>query len=739
MGGRPVTTQDLSAERQAQRAPESHARAVVLALTLRDRHAAQSAPRLREPTVTVVHALPGRLRFRLDEASVRFAPALAAYLHGQSGVVHSTGDCDSGSVLVRFDPAVTSAEAIVAIACTSARSSWPEVRKDDEQASPWRLVVANTAVLAAALTQALEPSFLLFAVAATALPSARRAARALAERRLTVDVLDLAAIVTSLATGRFATASFMTWLLGVGDLLLDHTGDRARAAIGSLMRLDVADAWRLEDGQPQRVSVGVLAIGDRIVVYPGERVAADGVVVQGEASVDEKALTGESVLRARVPGDRVLAATVVVDGRIVVDVDRVGTDTAAARIVSILQGAGSKPMVLQREVEAAAIPRPIVGATRRFAAAVLTGQVDRLTSILITDFGTGVRIAAPTAALSAMTLAARRSVLVKGAQYLERLARTDTVIFDKTGTLTLGSPAVIDVTPLGDLAAPEALALAAAAEVHQHHPVAVAVRRYAAHLGVLRACRVEDERYAVGTGLSATVDGRAVLLGRRTFLDRHGVDVARSAEARSRHRELGASSLFVAVDGDLVAAIAYADTPRPESLEVIEALRARGRRQVLLMSGDSRRTVEAMGKRLGVDRVLAELLPEDKAEQVKALKRRGHVVAMVGDGINDAPALALADVGISLRGGTDVALETADIVLLEGGLQRLPCTFAIADEAMRSVRHGLFAVLAPNAVAIVLGALGLLPPAVAAAINNGSTIVAALIGVAPLIGASKQR
>jgi Cu2+-exporting ATPase len=531
----------------------------------------------------------------------------------------------------------------------------------------------------------------------------------------------------------------MTWLLGVGDLLLDHTSDRARAAIESLVRLDVSDAWRLEDGHPQRVPAHAVLVGDHIVVYPGERVPADGLVVEGEASVDEKALTGESVLHARVAGDRVLAATVVVDGRIVVAVDRVGTDTAAARIVSILQGAASKPMMLQRNVEAVAnrLVAPTIGLA--LVAGAVTGQVDRTTSVLITDFGTGIRIAAPTAALSAMALAAREAVLVKGAQYLERLARADVVVFDKTGTLTIGEPAVLDVTPLGGMPAHEALALAAAAEAHQRHPVAVAIRRHAEALGVLPARSVvTDERYAIGTGLSATVNGRAVLIGRSEFLERNGVEVTRAERARARHGELGASSLLVAVDGRLEAAIAHADTPRPESAEVIDALRARGRRQVLLMSGDTRRTAEAMGARLGVDGVLAELLPEDKAEQVKALQRGGRVVAMVGDGINDAPALALADVGISLRGGTDVALETADVVLLEGGLQRLPRAFDIADDAMRSVRHGLYTVLGPNALAIVLGALGLMPPALAAAVNNGSTIVASVIGVAPLILASRR-
>jgi Cu2+-exporting ATPase len=720
--------------------PDRETAAVVAALARRDAKAA-SAPPLRrdEPTVTIAHQLPGRLRLRLDPMSAPLAPRLAAYLRGQAGVLQSAADVDSGAILVRFDTGATTAEALVDLARASGPDSWPEVRAERRPEGSWKLFIANTAVLAASIVESLDPPLLTAAVAATAIPSAKRAVAGLAERRLTVDVLDLAAVAASLATGQFGTASFMTWLLGVGDMVLGRTADRARAAIGSLMRLEVASAWRLEAERPLRVPAHKLAVGDRIVVYPGERVAADGIVLEGEAVVDEKALTGESLPRARRPGDRVLAATVVVDGQIVVAIDRLGTDTAAARIVSILQGAASKPMTLQHNVEVVADRLVAPTIALAVAAATLTGQVERMTSVLITDFGTGIRIAVPTAALSAMTLAAREGVLVKGGQYLERLSRADTVVFDKTGTLTRGEPEVLDLSPLGAMPPGEALGLAAAAEAHQRHPIAVAIRRHAERVGAARAnAVVEDERYAIGTGLTAVVDGRTVVVGRRQLLRGHGIDVSHADEARARHRLLGASSLFIAVDGELQAALGYADKPRAESVEVIKKLRAGRRREVLLMSGDMKRTAEAIGARLGVDRVLSELLPEDKAEHVQALQRGGRVVAMVGDGINDAPALALADVGISLRGGTEVALETADVVLLEGGLRYLPRAFAIADDAMRNVRHGLLTVLAPNAVAIVLGALGLMPPALAALVNNGSTIVGAMIGVAPLLVASRR-
>jgi Cu2+-exporting ATPase len=474
-------------------------------------------------------------------------------------------------------------------------------------------------------------------------------------------------------------------------------------------------------------------------VYPGGRIPADGIVLDGSLAVDEKALTGESMPRERLPGDRVLAASVVVQGQAVVEVERAGGDTVAARIVQILQGAGAKPMTLQRNAERHAdrLVLPTFGVAG--AAWALSGSIDRLASVLITDFGTdfgtGVRVAVPTAALSALTLAAHTGVLVKGATFLERLNEADVVIFDKTGTVTLGMPEVTAVFPTSSrYDVSEIVAFAAGAEANQLHPIADAIRRHAERIGApsLQA-ELGTETYRIGLGLAACVSGRRICVGNARMLREAGIDPAAGFDAQHGLAERGVSSVLVTIDGELAGVIGYADAPRPESSDVIRQLRGGGRRRVLLLSGDARAPVEAIARRVGIDEAIAEVLPERKAEVVRELKREGRRVAMVGDGINDAPALAVADVGISLRGGTDVALETADVVLLEGGLAQLPAVFQVADDAIARVKQVLGIVLVPNAIAIAAGALGLISPVAAAIVNNGSTVVAAAHAVAPLL------
>jgi Cu2+-exporting ATPase len=442
------------------------------------------------------------------------------------------------------------------------------------------------------------------------------------------------------------------------------------------------------------------------------------------------------VPRARRPGDRILAATVVVDGEVSARVTRTGTETTAARIVQILEEAGARPMTMQRHVEKSADRLVWPTILTAVAAATFSGEVQRLTSVLINDFGTGIRIAVPTNALTAITMASRAGVLIKGAAYLELLARADVVVFDKTGTLTVGDPNVVDVAPLGGLPERTLVALAAAAESRQAHPIAAALRRHAAAAGLDVVGSVPgDARYVIGRGIAARVGGRQVLIGSARWLRENGVTTAAADAAADRHRAAGISTLLVAVDGSLEGAIGYADEPRPESAAVISALKACGRRRAVLLSGDARAPVEAVARAVGVDEARFELLPEEKVAYVKEAQRTGRVVAMVGDGINDAPALTAADVGISLHGSTDVALEAADVVLMEGGLGRLSAAFDAGEQAMGRVRQGVGIVVVPNAVAIVLGALGIINPVVATVANNGSTLVAAVVGAAPLLRA----
>jgi Cu2+-exporting ATPase len=702
--------------------------------SLKDRLFTLARPSAAPPRVELVHGIDGRARFRArllaDDDLLRLASLLAA----APGVARADASPASHSILVTFDPGVTTAAALLLLANERAPESWP-ASPPLPRKTGWTHAAMNSAVLGASLTGLVPLPFLAAGVAVTAIPAARRALHAVRERRLSVDVLDLAAIGISLGTGQPTTAAFITWLLGVGDLILGKTQDGARDAISKLMKLDASHAFRLaEDGAVERVSADKLARGDRIIIDPGGSIAADGVIARGVALVDEKALTGESIPRDKKEGDRVLAATVVLEGQIVVEVERTGTDTTAAKIVQILEGAGAKPMTLQRETERTAdrLVLPTIGVAG--GAAMFAQHIDRMTSVLITDFGTGIRIVVPTAALTGMTLAARQGVLVKGAQYLERLAKTDAIVFDKTGTLTSGSPEVTSVTPMGGFDRDTALLFAAAAEERQAHPIAEAIRAEAKRRGLaVTSAELGSEVYTIGLGLAATVEGEAILVGGSRLMARHGVETRGASETARALADQGASSIYVAVSGHLAAVIGYRDEPRRESRDVIRALQAGGRREIVLMSGDARASVEAVARSVGVDRFHAEMLPEDKAARVRDLQKQGKTVAMVGDGINDAPALAVADVGISLHGGTDVALETADVVLLDAGLSKLPHAFALADDAMRRVRLGLGYVIVPNAVAIVLGAVGLLAPGGAALVNNGSTVAAGLAAVAPLL------
>lgn len=689
--------------------------------------------------VEIVHALEGRVRLRLTGRNDADVEHVAALLQSSPGVIRASASPASKSVLVQYDEAIVTRDALVRVAA-SHDANLAEIKPIEKTRKQWGLTAFNSIVLGAALVEAAPPLAIGAFVAVTAIPSARRAVLALRERRASVDLLDLAAVGISVATGQPGTAALITWLLGIGDLVLEHTHDRARTAISRLMKLDATEAWRLvEGGDVEKVDVKKLGVGDRIVIEAGGRVAADGVIIRGSASLDEKALTGESLPHDKHEGDHVLAATVVVDGQIVVEIERAGGDTTAAKIVQILEGAGSKPMTLQRETEKVADRLVLPTFALAGASAFLTSQISRATSVLITDFGTGIRIAVPTSALAAMTMAARRGVLVKGGQFLERMSKVDAIVFDKTGTLTGGCPEVFEVRAYNNFSSAEAMAFAASAEARQHHPIADALRRHAIKMQVeVVEAELGSETYTIGRGLTAMVEGRRVMIGSARWMDEKRISLSSARGTLAQHHEAAASSIVVAVDGELAAVVGYADAPRPESKGVISALKQGNRRSIYLLSGDSRGPVESVGRAVGVDRAIGELMPDEKARVVKELQAEGKIVAMIGDGINDAPALAVADVGISLEGGTDVALETADVVLLEGGLAKLPLAFDVADEAMAHVRRGLGIVIAPNALAIAAGALGLITPGIAAAVNNGSTVVAALAALTPLMKRDKK-
>ncbi|HXX65901.1 MAG TPA: heavy metal translocating P-type ATPase [Polyangiaceae bacterium] len=705
--------------------------------SLRDKIRAMRQARLKpEPFgVEPVHELRGRVRLHLTGIREPELATLTMLIAGLPGVKHSEHLTGSRTMLVLFDPEVVTEERVLDALRRSDPVEW---KREWHRPTPtrWLAAVGGTGVLFMCIVRAAPFPWLASGVTLSTLRPLARSIGALAEGKISIDLLDVAATFAALATGRPVTAAFVIWMVGVGDLLLDISANRARSALSTLMRQGEQRALRLlPNGELKAVPVRELNVADRFVVHTGSSIGADGTVVSGLAEVDEKALTGESRLRRKKRGDRVFASTVVAEGQIVVEVDRAGNDTEAAKVERILNTVGSKPLSLQREALelGSKLVLPTFGVA--WLAAALSGDLTRAVCVLITDFGTGIRISVPISAMSAMALAAREGVLVKGAQYLEQLAAIDVIVFDKTGTLTNGAPEVVEVVTVPGVREKAFIRACASAEDKYDHPVARALKAYARLRGI-RLVQPEpaSEEYAVGLGLSARVEGRRVRLGRPVWMKSQNLEIPLSLQKQlARFARQSRSSLCVAFDDRVVGIVAYSDATRPESAALVRRLRADGRRRIVLLSGDSPAVVKNVARALGIDEAAGGLLPEQKAEYIRRLREDGNVVAMVGDGINDAPALASADVGVSIGGSTDVALETADVVLLDDGLSQFEKALLIGDRAMSSVRQNLGVVIWPNAIAIALGAAGLLTPPVSAVINNGATILAVLVGVIPLL------
>jgi len=707
---------------------------------LRDRIHTLNHPGAEPFTITPVHSMRGRVRLRVTGIGERELATLTMLACGLPGVRHTKHVPGGRTMLVAYDPEKVSERFIVIGLLKSEPTEWA---REWHEPTPtrWLGALSGTSTLIACLAGAAPFPVLASCVALSTLPALGRSIAALRQGQVSIDMLDVAATFAALVTRRPITAAFVIWMVGAGDLLLDLSANNTRSALSMLMRRKEPNALRvLAAGGTEAVPVSALRAGDRFLVHTGHSVSADGFVVSGVAEVDAKELTGEARLLAKKAGDPVFASTIVVAGQLVVEVDRSGKNTEAAKIESILNTVGSKPLTLQRDALSIAgklvVPTFVVAAL----AAALSGDVTRAVCVLITDFGTGFRIAVPTTALTAMALAAREGILVKGAQYLERLAKTDVIIFDKTGTLTSGVPEVVDVITRGGMKPSRLIKWCASAEARHEHPVAKALKSYANEQGVrLGVPDPGTEQYAVGLGLSARVGGHHVRVGRATWLESQSLKISPAFKRHlARFERNSISSLCVALDEEVIGLVSYSDGTRRESAAVVQRLQSTGGRRVVLLSGDNSEVVGNLARAVGIDEAVGGLLPHEKADYVRKLQRSGHVVTMVGDGINDAPALAAADVGISITGSTDVAVETADVVLLSGGLARLEKAFQVSDRAMSSVRQNLGIVVVPNAIAIALGAFGFIGPPLAAIINNGATMLAVLVGMAPLLPATRR-
>ncbi|HZA10602.1 cation-translocating P-type ATPase [Mycobacterium sp.] len=586
----------------------------------------------------------------------------------------------------------------------------------------------------------LGPTSRLFATGATIVtgyPFLRGALRSLrGGKPAGTDFLVSAATVASLVLRENVVALTVLWLLNIGEYLQDLTLRRTRRAITNLLQGQQHTAWiRLPDGAEVQVAANSLGIGDDVVVHEQVAIPVDGDVVDGEAIIDQSAITGETLPVSVTPGTSVHAGSVVIRGHVVVHARAVGRETTIGRIVARVEEAQQHRAPIQTVGEN--FSRRFVPASFLLSAVtlVLTGDVRRAMTMLLVACPCAVGLATPTAISAAIGNGARRGILIKGGSHLEEAGRVDAVVFDKTGTLTVGRPVVTNIVSFQQDWQPErVLAYAASSEIHSRHPLAEAVIRSTEERHIAIPPHEECE-VLVGLGMRTWADGRTLLLGRPSLLLQENVQVTtKAAEWVHRLQQQAETPLLLAVDGTLVGLISLRDELRPESVAVLKELRANGVRRVVMLTGDHPDTARAVADELGITEWRAEVLPEEKLDVVHALQQEGHTVAMVGDGVNDAPALAAADIGIAMGlGGTDVAVETADVALASDDLRRLLDVRALGGRAVDVIQQNYAMSIAVNAFGLLFAAGGGLSPVLAAVLHNASS-VAVVANSSRLIG-----
>ena len=562
--------------------------------------------------------------------------------------------------------------------------------------------------------------------------------RCLLRRRLEVEVLDALSIGVSVLRGDFSTAGSVMFLLNLGSLLEEWTRKKSLDDLARSMALNVDKVWVRSQGTEVLLPLTKVQPGDEIVVRSGNMVPLDGTVIEGEAMVNQAALTGESMPVRKANGATVYAGTVVEEGECVFLAKAAGGANRYDKIVAMIEE--SEKLKSSTENRALVLADKLVpwclGAT--VVTYLLTRNATRAISCLMVDFSCALKLSMPLAVLSAMRECGSYRITVKGGKYLEALSQADTIVFDKTGTLTRATPQVVEVVPFSGCNEREVLQLAACLEEHFPHSMANAVVRAAKERGISHEEMHSEVEYIVAHGIASRVGGQRVVIGSHHFVFEDEKCTIPAAEQQKFDALKPAySHLYMAASGQLVGVICISDPLRPEAAAVLNGLRALGIRNTVMMTGDSERTAAAIAKQVGVDRFFAEVLPEDKANFVQQAKAEGHTVVMIGDGINDSPALSAADIGIAINSGAAIAREIADVTIKADSLEELVALKAIANSLQKRVHANYRFVLTFNSALIALGALGILQPASSAMLHNLSTIGISLKSMTNLLPENK--
>ena len=691
---------------------------------------------------TILHEGKGRMRVHVEKVRMTLhrADVLEAYLNHHDAIVHAAVYERTGDVVITYTGRRSAAIAILAgykfdvaeydALVTSADSR----RLNREYQDKMFDLVAGRCLRKLFLPAPLDAAY-------TAFRSIRflwKGVRCVLSRRLEVEVLDALSIGVSLLRGDFGTAGSVMFLLNLGSLLEEWTRKKSLDDLARSMALNVDKVWVRSQGTEVLVPLTKVRSGDEVVVRSGNMIPLDGTVLEGEAMVNQAALTGESMPVRKAEGSTLYAGTVVEEGECVFIAKAEGGSNRYDKIVAMIEE--SEKLKSSTENRALVLADKLVpwclGAT--VVTYLLTRNATRAISCLMVDFSCALKLSMPLAVLSAMRECGSYHITVKGGKYLEALSQADTIVFDKTGTLTRATPQVVEVVPFSGCNEREVLQLAACLEEHFPHSMANAVVRAAKERGISHEEMHSEVEYIVAHGIASRVGGQRVVIGSHHFVFEDEKCTIPTAEQQKFDALKPAySHLYMAASGQLVGVICISDPLRPEAAAVLNGLRALGIRNTVMMTGDSERTAAAIAKQVGVDRFFAEVLPEDKANFVQQAKAEGHTVVMIGDGINDSPALSAADIGIAINSGAAIAREIADVTIKADSLEELVALKAIANSLQKRVHANYRFVLTFNSALIALGALGILQPASSAMLHNLSTIGISLKSMTNLLPENK--
>ena len=691
---------------------------------------------------TILHEGKGRMRVHVENVRMTLhrADVLEAYLNHHDAIVHAAVYERTGDVVITYTGKRTAAIAILAgykfdvaeydALVTSADSR----RLNREYQDKMFDLVAGRCLRKLFLPAPLDAAYTAF----RSIRFLRKGVRCVLSRRLEVEVLDALSIGVSLLRGDFGTAGSVMFLLNLGSLLEEWTRKKSLDDLARSMALNVDKVWVRSQGTEVLVPLTKVRSGDEVVVRSGNMIPLDGTVLEGEAMVNQAALTGEAMPVRKAEGSTLYAGTVVEEGECVFIAKAEGGSNRYDKIVAMIEE--SEKLKSSTENRALVLADKLVpwclGAT--VVTYLLTRNATRAISCLMVDFSCALKLSMPLAVLSAMRECGSYHITVKGGKYLEALSQADTIVFDKTGTLTRATPQVVEVVPFSGCNEREVLQMAACLEEHFPHSMANAVVRAAKERGISHEEMHSEVEYIVAHGIASRVGGERVVIGSHHFVFEDEKCTIPTAEQQKFDALKPAySHLYMAASGQLVGVICISDPLRPEAAAVLNGLRALGIRNTVMMTGDSERTAAAIAKQVGVDRFFAEVLPEDKANFVQQAKAEGHTVVMIGDGINDSPALSAADIGIAINSGAAIAREIADVTIKADSLEELVALKAIANSLQKRVHANYRFVLTFNSALIALGALGILQPASSAMLHNLSTIGISLKSMTNLLPENK--